>query len=173
MNFLKRMSGLRIKLISFTITLILAVDIIASVPLYIMMTKSQRQTLVKGLSDRATVFLDGLAANARVFLSQGKIEDLNLLLTQMASIPEAMYVTITGYNPDTLVCEDQVWATNDPNILRKIDSQTLHPGFSRLTDSVSPRLDSLVFELNSRVMERVGETPKNIFNLRQEASILR
>jgi len=168
----RRVSGLRLKLVSFTITLVLAVDIMTSIPLYILMTKSQRQTLVKGLSDRATVLLDGLASNARVFLSQGKIEDIGFLPAQMASIPEAMYVTITGYNPDTLVYEDQVWATNDPNILRKIDSQTLSPGFSRISDTVSPRLESLVFSLNSQAKERVGETPKNIFSLRKEASIL-
>jgi hypothetical protein len=168
----KRVSGLRLKLVSFTITLVLAVDIMTSVPIYIIMTKSQKQTLVKSLSERATVLLDSLAANARVFLSQGKIEDLTLLPAQMASIPEAMYVTITGYNPDTLIYGDQVWATNDPYILRKIDSQTLHPGFSRITDAVSPLLGSLGFDLNSQARERVGETPKNILSLRKEASIL-
>jgi serine phosphatase RsbU (regulator of sigma subunit) len=168
----KRVSGLRLKLVSFTIALVLAVDIMTSVPLYIMTTKSQRQTLIKGLSDRATVLLDGLAANARVFLSQGRIEEIGFLPAQMASIPEAMYVTITGYNPDTLVYEDQVWTTNDPNIQRKIDSQTLRPGFSRLIDTVSPHLKSLIAELNSEARERVGGTTRNIISLRQEASNL-
>jgi serine phosphatase RsbU (regulator of sigma subunit) len=168
----KRVSGLRLKLVSFTIALVLAVDLMASVPLYIIMTRSQRQTLIKGLLDRATVLLDGLAANAKVFLSQGNIEGVSFLPAQMASIPEALYVTITGYNQETLVFGDQVWATNDPNILQKIDSQTIRPGFSRLTDAISPRLNSLVPELNSQAGERVGGTPKNIVSLRQEASIL-
>jgi len=156
----KRVSGLRLKLVSFTITLVLAVDILVSAPLYIMMTRSQRQTLIKGLLDRATVLLDGLAANAGVFLSKGEIEDIGLLPAQMASIPEAMYVTITGHNPETLIFEDQVWATNDPDIQRKIDTQTLHLGFSRLTDAVSPRLHFLVPEQNSQA--RGNETLSGI-----------
>jgi hypothetical protein len=168
----KRVSGLRLKLVSFTIALVLAVDMMASVPIYIIMTKSQRQTLIKGLLDRATVLLDSLAANAKVSLSQGKIENVGFLPAQMASIPEALYVTITGYDPDTLVFGDQVWATNDPSILQKIDSQTLRLGFSRLTDAVSPRLTFLVPELNSQARERVGGIPKNMINLKQEASIL-
>jgi len=168
----KRVSGLRLKLASFTIALVLVVDLMTSVPLYIMMTRSQRQTLIKGLWDRATVLLDGLAANAKVFLSQGKIDDMGFLPAQMASIPEALYVTITGYNPETLVFEDQVWATNDPNILQKIDTQTLRLGFSSLTDAVSPYLSPLARKLNSQARERVGGTPRNIITLRQEASIL-
>jgi hypothetical protein len=168
----RRVSGLRLKLASFTIALVLAVDMMASVPLYIIMTRSQRQTLIKGLSDRATVLMDSLAANAKVFLSQGKIEDVGFLPVQMVSIPEALYVTITGYNPDTLIFGDEVWATNDPGILQKIDSPTLRLGFSRLTDSVSPYLISLAPELNSQARERVGGTPKNMLSLRQEASLL-
>jgi len=168
----KRVSGLRLKLASFTIALVLAVDMMASVPLYIIMTRSQRQTLIKGLSDRATVLLDGLAANAKVFLSQGKIEDIGFLPSQMASIPEALYVTITGYNPETLVFGDEVWATNDPSIQQKIDGQTLRLGYSRLSDAVTPHLNSLAAELNSQARERIGGTPKNMTNLRQEASVL-
>jgi len=168
----KRMSGLRLKLASFTIALVLAVDMMASVPLYIIMTRSQRQTLIKGLSDRATVLLDGLAANAKVSLSQGKIEDVGLLPAQMASIPEALYVTITGYNPETFIFGDEVWATNDPSIHQKIDSQTLRLGFSRLTDAVSPYLDSLAADLNSQARERVAGTPKNMASLKEEAALL-
>ena len=168
----KRVSGLRLKLVSFTIALVLAVDMMVSVPLYIIATRSQRHTLIKGLLDRATVLLDSLAANAKLSLSQGKIEDLGFLPAQMASIPEALYVTITGYNLDTLVYGDEVWATNDPGILQKIDGQTLSLGFSRLTDAVSPHLNSLAAELNSQARERVEGTPKNMASLRQEASIL-
>jgi len=168
----KRVSGLRLKLVSFTIALVLAVDMIASAPLYIIMTRSQRQTLIKGLLDRSTVLLDGLAANAKVFLYQGNIEGMSLLPAQMVSVPEALSVTITGYNPDTLIFGDQIWATNDPNIKQKIDGGAFHPGFSRIVDIISPRLNSLVPELNSQAREKIGETPKNIISLRQEASIL-
>ena len=166
----KRVVGLRLKLASFTIALVLAVDLMVSLPLYMMMTRSQRQTLIKGLLDRSTVLLEGLAANARTYLSQGNIDDMNVLPSQMASIPEALYVTITGYNPETLIFEDQVWATNDPNIIRKIDSLTFHPGYSRITDVISPRLPALAADLNAQAMERIAGFPKTITDLREEAS---
>ena len=168
----KRVSGLRLKLTSFTIALVLAVDLMVSAPLYIMMTRSQRLTLITGLLDRSSVLLEGLAANARIYLSQGNIQDMGILPSQMASIPEALYVTITGYNPETLVFEDQVWATNDPNLARKIDSQIFHPGYSRITDVLSPQLQALAAELNSQAAERVGGFPQNIVRLRQEAAEL-
>jgi len=168
----KRVVGLRLKLASFTIALVLAVDLMVSFPLYIMMTRSQRQTLIKGLLDRSTVLLEGLAANARTYLSQGNIEDMNFLPSQMTSIPEALYVTITGYNPETITFEDQVWATNDPNIVRKIDSLAFHPGYSRITDVISPRLQDLVADLNAQASERIAGFPKTITDLRQEASEL-
>ena len=168
----KRVSGLRLKLVSFTIALALAVDLMVSVPLYIIMTQSQRRTLIKGLLDRSTVLLEGLAANSRAYLSQENIESMIFLPSQMVSIPEALYVTITGYNPETLVFGDQVWASNDPNILRKIDSQQLHPGVSRITDVLSPFVYELSAELNEQAKERISGFPETIVRLREEASLL-
>ena len=168
----KRVIGLRLKLASFTIALVLAVDLMVSFPLYIMMTRNQRQTLIKGLLDRSTVLLEGLAANARTYLSQGNIEGMGFLPSQMASIPEALYVTITGYNPETLIFEDQVWASNDPNIQRKIDSQIFHPGYSRIVDVLTPSLKVLAYGLNNQAKERMAGFPKTISDLRQEASEL-
>nr|AGS53328.1 FIG01187070: hypothetical protein [uncultured bacterium contig00014] len=168
----KRGMGLRLKLASYTIALVLAVNVIASVPLFLMMIRSMKETLFTSLWDRATVLVEGLAANARPYLSQGNIKELGLLPAQMNSIPEAMYVTITGYNPETLVFEDQVWATNDPNILRKIDSQVLHLGYSRITDAISPRIKVLSAELNAMARERATGFAETIVNLYQEADEL-
>jgi hypothetical protein len=165
----RRIGGLRLKLASFTMVLVLAVDVIALVPLYIMMIQSQKQTLLKSLLDRSTVLLEGLAANAQTYLSQGNIQDLRYLPDQMISIPEAQYVTITGYNPDTFIFEDQVWATNDPNIHNKIDSQKFHPGYSRIIDAVSPRLPGIAAELNAKVQESLGAFLEDIVRLNQEA----
>ena len=168
----KRMSGLRLKLTSFAIALVLAVDLMASVPLYVMMTQSQRQTLIKGLLERTTVLLEVLTENARTYLSHGDVAALAFLPAQMISIPEAMYVTITGYNQETFVFEDQVWATNDPNINRKIDSRVYHPGYSRISDVLSPRLYALAAELNAEAKQRIGGYPMTIAALKQEASEL-
>ncbi len=160
----KRGMGLRFKLASYTMALVLVVEALVSVPLFFMMTRTLRQTLVKSLWDRSTVLLEGLAANARTCLSQGNIRELGLLPGQMNSISEAMYVTITGYNPETFIFEDQVWASNDPNLSRKIDSQEFHPGFSRITDVLSTRVRDLSAELNALARERVSGYPERIAN---------
>jgi len=164
----KRMGGLRLKLASYTILLVLIVDIMVSVPLYYLMIRNQRRTLIKGLWDRATVLLEGLAANAKPYLSQGNIQNMSLLPGQMVSIPEALYVTITGYNPETRIFEDQVWASNDPNIQRKIDTPELIPGYSRIIDTLTPQFRLIKDELDSLAIDRVGGFPRNIANLNQE-----
>jgi serine phosphatase RsbU (regulator of sigma subunit) len=140
-----------------------------SLPLYLMMTNTQRETLFRGLWDRSTVLLEGLAANARAFLPQRNILELGFLPAQMHSIPEAGYVTITGYNPETTIFDDQVWATNDPDILKKIDTREFQPGISRITDVLSPRLNDIANELNAEARMRAGSLSETIVNLNQEA----
>ena len=164
----KRMSGLRLKLTSFTIILVLSVNIMTSLPLYFLMMQSQRQTLIKGLWDRSHVLMESLTANSIKYLSRGELANMAYLPAQMAAVAEAMYVTITGYNPDTMVFEDGVWATNDPNILRKIDSNEFHPSYSRISDALSPFLKAYVADLNGQAKERLSGYPGNIANLKKE-----
>jgi hypothetical protein len=168
----KRIGGLRLKLVLIIMVLVLLVNVIASIPLHFLMVRNQSETLYKGLWDRATVLLEVLAANASLYFFHGNMEEMKRLPAQMGSIPEALYVTITGYNPETLVFDDRVWATNDPNILRKIDSPELIPGFSRINDALSPRVPEISAELNVLALERVSGVPREIARLNQEAQEL-
>jgi len=168
----RRGTGLRLKLASFTIALVLAVVIMVSAPLYLIMTQTQQETLLRGLWDRSTVLLEGLATNSRAYLPLRSVLELGLLPAQMNSIPEARYVTITGYNPDTTIFDDQVWATNDPDILSKIDTSEFQPGISRITDVLSPRLREISDELNDRARLEVGTISESINELTQEGQIL-
>ena len=165
----RRGSGLRIKLASFTAVLVMVVVIMVSVPLYLRMTQTQRQTLLRGLWDRSTVLLEGLAANTRAYLPQRNVLELGFLPAQMNSIPEAKYVTITGFNPDTTIFDDEVWATNDPDILKKINTVEFQPGISRINDILSPRLEAIVGDLNNQARSRAGDLTETIANLNQEA----
>jgi hypothetical protein len=165
----KRGIGLRIKLASFTIGLVLLVVVMVSVPLYYMMTRTQQETLLRGLWDRSTVLLEGLASSARAYLPSGEVLELGFLPPQMASIPEARYVTITGYGSNSAVYDDRVWATNDPDILSKIDTAELQPGVSRLVDVLTPRLETISGELGDYAREQVGELSASITALTQEA----
>ncbi|MDR1100243.1 MAG: SpoIIE family protein phosphatase [Treponema sp.] len=164
----RRGGGLRLKLAAFTIILVLVVVVMVSAPLYFMMTRTQQETLLQGLWDRSSVLLEGLASSARAYLPSGDILELGFLPAQSSAIPEARYVTITGYGTGTTIYNNHVWATNDPDILEKIDTAEFQPGVSRLTDLLSPRLDSIGRELNDRARDEVRNISRSIAELTQE-----
>jgi len=169
----KRGTGLRFKLASFTIALVLSVIIMISTPMYILMTTSQRETRLDGLYSRSRVLLEGLASSARAYLpmgDQGAVE-MGFLPAQSAALPEAKYITITGYRPGS-THNDHVWATNDPDILSKIDTTEFRPGVSRITDALTPSYEQLYTELNNRARAEVGELSKSIVDLLQEGQSL-
>jgi serine phosphatase RsbU (regulator of sigma subunit) len=162
----RRGVGLRLKLASFTICLVLLVVVMVSAPLYFRMIQTQQETLLESLRDRSRVLLEGLASDVRAYLLVGDILELSYLPGEIAAVPEARYATITGYSPETAAFDDQVWATNDPDILAKIDTAELRLGVSRLTDRLSPRLESIAAELNERARSRVR-------SLSAEAALIR
>jgi serine phosphatase RsbU (regulator of sigma subunit) len=165
----KRGRGLRFKLASFTIGLVLLVVIGISTPMYLLMTSMQRETLLQGLWDRSKVLLEGLASSARAYLpmgDQGALE-LGFLPAQSMALPEANYVTITGFRAGS-INSDHVWATNDPDILSKIDTTEYRPGVSRITDDLTPRYEEISTELNNRAREAVGDLSRSIMELTQE-----
>jgi serine phosphatase RsbU (regulator of sigma subunit) len=160
--------GLRFKLASFTIVLVLLVVVMVSFPLYYMMISSQERTLLRGLWDRSRVLLEGLATSARAYLPGKNTLELGFLPDQIAAIPEARYVTITGYGDGDTVFDDHVWATNDPDILSKIDTAEFRPGLSRIQDLISPRLDPIGAELNRAAREQAGDLSRAISELTRE-----
>jgi hypothetical protein len=159
--------GLRFKLAAFTIVLVLLVVFIVSAPLYYVMTQTQEATLLQGLRNRSRVLLDGLATSVRAYLSERNVMQLGFLPSQIAAIPEARYLTITGHGEGGLF-NDHVWATNDPDILAKIDTEEFLPGVSRIQDHLSPRLEEIGGKLNQAARERVGELSRTISNLTGE-----
>ncbi|GHV81829.1 hypothetical protein AGMMS49991_03870 [Spirochaetia bacterium] len=175
MRYLRRQGlGLRFKLASFTIVLILLVVIMISAPLYIRMTRTQRETLLRGLWDRSTVLLEGLSANARDYLpgedpADKKSVELASLPAQIAAVPEVRYITITAYNPKTPFFDDLILVSNDPDLRSKIDTDEFRPGISRLTDVLTPRLENIAGELNDRARAEVGELSAAIADLSREA----
>jgi hypothetical protein len=165
--------SLRIKLALFTAMIVIAVVVMVSVPVYVMMGTTERETLYQGLWDRSTVLLEGLASNARTFLPSNNLLELSYLPEQSASIPEAAYITISSHDEGTGVSSEEfgdfVWVTNDPAILDKIDTATLQPGISRLTDTISSRMNEISTELNERARREVSELAESINGLTQEA----
>jgi len=167
----KRSIGLRFKLSSFTIGLILLVVIMISIPMYILITNTRRETLLNSLWDRSKVLLEGVAFSTRTYLpmaiqSMGERGALELMFlpSQSAALPEAKYITITGYGISSTYT-DHVWATNDPQIISKINTVELQSGISRLIDSITPYLNDTSGEFNKRAKERAGELSEYIREL--------
>jgi hypothetical protein len=165
----RRGTGLRFKLTAFSIGLVLLVVTMVSAPLYLRISRIREETQFRGLRDRSMALLEGLASGVQVYLSQGNVPELDLLPARISAVPEAQYVTITGYNSETAVFDDLVWATNDPDILSKIDTAELRSGVSRLRDKLSPRLAEIVRELDERARARVGSLSAGINALNGEA----
>jgi serine phosphatase RsbU (regulator of sigma subunit) len=164
----RRGMGLRLKLASFTIILVTLVVTIVSTPLYVSMTRTQEETLLTGLWDRSKVLLEGLASSARVYLPAQNLLELGFLPAQTAAIPEAEYVTISGFGSGSNINNDYVWASNDPGILSKINTDDVEYGVSRLNDNLSPRLSAISEELNLQARERVGTITESINALSAE-----
>jgi hypothetical protein len=165
--------SLRLKLVLFTTALVVAVVGMVSAPVYVVMDTTERETLLQSLWERSTVLLEGIASNVRTFMPSNNVLELGYLPEQSATIPEAAYVTITGHDGSGGIGSetfgDFVWATNDPDILDKIDTGTLQPGVSRLTDALTPRLSEITGELNERARRSVSGLAESIGGLTQEA----
>ncbi|MDR0540191.1 MAG: SpoIIE family protein phosphatase [Spirochaetaceae bacterium] len=165
----QRRRGLRFKLTLFTATLVIFVVALVSVPLYYMMIVTERAMLLDGLYSRSRVLLEALGASARVFLPANNVLELGYLPDQSMSIPEARYVTITGYGEGATTTSDYVWATNDPDIFSKIDTAEFEPGVSRITDTISPFLEAYQDDLNARAAESIGTLAQTVSGLNAES----
>jgi len=163
-----RRAGLRFKLAAFTLALALALVIMVLTPFYYMMSSTRQEAVLKGLWDRCGVLLEGLASAGSMYLSiQNPESELNSLLVQTELVPEARYITITGYGSGSSAHNDCVWASSDPDILSKIDTAELRPGVSRIQDELSGLLVEIGNELNARARSE-AELSRNIEELERE-----
>jgi len=174
----RRRRGLTSKLARFTIGLVLLVVIMISTPMYIIMTNTQRETLLTSLQDRSNVLLEGIVSGARTYMpvaiqSMGErgILEIMYLPSQSSAIAEANYITIIGYGIGS-IHTDHVWASNDPDINSKIDTTELRNGVSRYNDRLTEIFDGISEELNREAQERAGEISQSIRDMTQEAQTI-
>jgi HAMP domain-containing protein len=165
----KRVSGLRLKFASFILAIVLFIVIMFSIPMFLVMSRTQQQTLMTGLMDRSVVLLEALTRSARVFLPSNSALELGYLPQQIASVPEARYTTITGFGIGGTSSDDYVWASNDPDILKKINTAVLSPGVSRIKDDITPFLGDLNDKLNEKSRESVTDLVESIDRFNRES----
>ncbi|GMO45368.1 MAG: SpoIIE family protein phosphatase [Termitinemataceae bacterium] len=168
----RRGIGLRIKIASFAIVLVSFVVAMVSVPLYRQMSRTQKETLMRGLWDRSVVLIEGITASARVYMPSNSVLELGYLPRQSSSVPEASYITITGYGSGTTASSDYVWASNDADILKKINTSVLQAGTSRLSDSLSATLQEAQVAWNKTAMDAIGAMAQSISEYNREGATL-
>ncbi|GMO47077.1 MAG: SpoIIE family protein phosphatase [Treponemataceae bacterium] len=170
---LRRGVSLRLKLVTFTIFLVSMVVLLVSLPLSVMMQRSEERTLASGLLARVNVLLQSLSAQTRIYLPQENILDLSFVPEQGASLAESRYVLITGLaSADSGIRStylDYVWATNDPAIGEKIDTESLTLGVSRNVSELVAEIAVECAALNERAIEAAGEMSRGITQLTAEA----
>jgi hypothetical protein len=170
----KRVSGLRLKFTSFILAIALFIVLMFSVPFFLIVSRTQRRTLMTGLFDRSVILLDALTRSAYVSLPSLDAAALGQLPGHIVSVPEARYATITGFGAGggTEGAMDYVWASNDPDILEKIDTQALRAGVSRITDGITPALPELNDRLNAAARESAGALVETVGSFEREAASL-
>ena len=163
----KKGFGLRLKVSLVTIMLVIATVLLVAFPLTILMTGTQEQLLAEGLEDKAGVMLESAASGARNYLPDAANQALGLVLLPRLTdgVDEASYLTITGENITGVPGYNFVWASNDPEINRKINTPTYVLGTSVLLDEVSPLLEELAAEIEVEAAERVSALREEVDEL--------
>jgi HAMP domain-containing protein len=172
----------------FMLALVLLVITAVSMPLFNMMERTQRQTLMRGMWDRSAVLLASLTVSARTSMRSNSLAELAQLPNHAALVPEANYVTITGFgtggtpsagdadgagvrDASVPAVIDYIWATSDADIRSKINTPSLVPGVSRLTDSLTPILPVLG-RLEDEAKKAIGGMADTLAEYRQEGAEL-
>ena len=163
--------GLRFKLVAYTMLLILMLITALTVALGYIMIRREEQTRAKGLQERVHVILDSLSSGAKINLPNASANLLALsdLTGESEALSDANYATITGYSSaggDTNI--DYIWATNDPAIASKIDTQNFVLGESRLLFSYIQDIAKKCASLNETAAGEINFIADQITQLTQE-----
>lgn len=176
----KKGGGLRLKLILFTVVLVLMVSLLVSIPLGYLMMQTQEQSLSKGLKDRVNVLLESLSSGTKAYMPSENVLELSYLPGQSSALEEANFVTITGFkaneNDDENSVLNYVWASNDNNVTGDgqliINTSTFTPGLSELTDENILKITDSCKKINDKAKNIVGEIGNNIAKLNSEGASL-
>ncbi len=171
-SMVRRGAGLSAKFAVTISLLVLFVVALVSIPLALQMVQAQSSALARSLEKQARVLLESVAQGGRSYLPSLNVLELSLLPNQAAAMPEARYVTITGFPASGNISPDSVWATNDPDIHKKTDGSSLTSGVSILTDELTPRIGAIARETDAKANEEVAELSAMIQQLTEEGKTL-
>jgi len=161
--------SLKIKLALFTSFLVILIILLVSVPLGYVMLQNQEQTLVQGLQERVNVLLESLSSGVKAYMPNQNVLELSFLPSQTSSISEANYATILGFSSEGNNTNlDYVWASNDPEIINKVDSESLSYGTSIISQDEVIEICKNALLLNDKAKASVSEIASDITELTSE-----
>jgi serine phosphatase RsbU (regulator of sigma subunit) len=173
MRVMKRKGvSLRIKFAMFITALVISIVLMVAIPLGVYMSANDERNLAEGLYERASVLLESLATGARTYLPTGTIIELGLLPAQISAMSEAEFATITGRSQSDIASHGYVWSSNDPDITRKIDTQGINPGVTRITDEISELEEALAQEIDMQARASVSDIAAEMDRLSEETRAL-
>lgn len=103
------------------------------------MSKTQERILIAGLKERVKVVMGNMSSGVQSYLDDGreKLVEIGAVVNQTDNFVEAHFATILSYEIDGKALSDgsrpidYVWATNDEDILRKINAVSFDAGTVR------------------------------------------
>ncbi len=165
----KRGMGLRIKFTLFITLLIIVVVLVVASALAYISINTQRDNLAMGLRKQTEVLLESLTSSARSYLPAKNTLELGLIPEQRFAMEDSLFATITGGGENDPDRYNYVWASDDENIRRKIDTDTLSIGVSRIEDEVTPKARELQERLNREARETLGDITEQLDILGEQA----
>ncbi|MCR5724824.1 MAG: SpoIIE family protein phosphatase [Treponema sp.] len=169
----RRRMSLKVKFSIFTVQGVLVVAALVSAPLGYLMLRTQSSTLASGLEQRVHVLMNGIATSVRMYMPAQNDLELGALPSLKSSMAESESITILGL-PRTMdnTNINYVWATNDEDILSKIDSPAYVQGASALTDPGVLEVLHRFTALDEEAAAAVGEMSHQIHELTVEGASL-
>ncbi len=163
----EKQKSLKRTVIRFTYALVILVVVAVTVVNSVKLVNLQKNTMASGLQNRAEVLLESLASGVKNFFPSNNILELSALPGQKDAMPEVKYVTILGQpqNSDSSENLNFVWATNDPDILDKIDSYTFEYGQSEIKDEKILNITAKNSEFDKQIKDEITPLSNQINEL--------
>ncbi len=167
----KKGIGLRFKLLAYIMILMMLLMAVLISALGYVMVRREEVTRVKALQEKTNIVLDSISSGAKINLPNASSNLLALsdLVEETGSFSDAKYAVITGFSEEeTNTSIDYVWATNDPFIAKKVDTETVIFGKSRFrTDSIAA-IEKDCIELNDTAAAEIKNISQQITELTNE-----
>ena len=135
------------------------------------MMRVQERILISGLKDRVKVVMGNMASGLETYLDDGreKLVEIGSIINQTDNFPEAKFATILSYHIDGKAVEDKdsidyqkkplnyVWATNDPDILKKINAPVFDAGTVQINAPLNSNFRAISIDLNVEAKKIVDD----------------